>query len=185
MLHEWLRDRQVGDGWLLRLPPGASFWLQLRHARLPQRLLLLASMHTAEYVLWIVSWWLIGRAALGGRFDQGWLLGWGLLLLTLVPFLLLTTWLQGVIAISGGALLKRRLLYGALRLQPEEIRRQGVGQFLGRVIESEAVESLALSGGFLGLVAVIELVISAIVLGVGAGSVLHVVLLLGWTIVTF
>jgi len=184
MMHERLRDRQVGDGWLLRLPPGGSFWLQLRHARLPQRLLLLAGMHTAEYVLWILSWWLIGRAALEGRFDHGWLLGWGLLLLTLVPFLLLTTWLQGVLAIGGGVLLKQRLLYGALRLQPEEIRRQGVGQFLGRVIESEAVESMALSGGFLGLVAAVELVISAIILGVGAGSVLHVFLLLGWIVVT-
>jgi ATP-binding cassette subfamily B protein len=184
MMNERLREQHVGDGWLLRLPPGASFWLQLRHARLPQRLLLLAGIHTAEYVLWILSWWLIGRAALEGRFDQGWLLGWGLLLLTLVPFLLLTTWLQGVLAIGGGVLLKQRLLSGALRLQPEEIRRQGVGQFLGRVIESEAVESLALSGGFLGLVAAIEFVISAIILGVSAGSGLHVFLLLGWIVIT-
>ena len=76
--------------------------------------------------------------------------------------------------------------------QPEEIRHQGAGQFLGRVIESQAVESLALSGGFLALVAVIELAISAIVLGVGAGGMLQVslprahgfgllhVLLAGW-----
>src|SRR5205814_8184679 len=142
-----------------------------------QRLLLLAGLHTVEYALWIFSWWLVGRAALEGRFDYGWLLGWGLLLLTLVPFLLLTTWLQGELAIGAGVLLRQRLLYGALRLQPEEIRHQGVGQFLGRVIESEAVESLALSGGFLALVAVIELAISAIVLDMGAGGVLHVSLL--------
>jgi ATP-binding cassette subfamily B protein len=184
MMRERLRDRQVGGCWFLRLPPGRRFWAQLRQAHLPQRLLLLAGTHTAEYLLWIVAWWLVGRASLEGRFDYGWLLGWGLLLLTLVPFLLLTTWLQGVLAIDGGVLLKQRLLYGALRLQPEEIRRHGVGQFLGRVIESEAVESLALSGGFLALVATIELAISAVVLGVGAAGALHVFLLLGWIVIT-
>lgn len=184
MMRERLRDRQVGGCWLLRLPPGSSFWTQLRQAHLPQRVLLLAGTHTVEYVLWILAWWLVGRASLEGRFDYGWLLGWGLLLLTLVPFLLLTTWLQGLLAISGGVLLKQRLLCGALRLQPEEVRRQGVGQFLGRVIESEAVESLALSGGFLAMVAAIELAISAVVLGVGAGGVLHVFLLLGWITIT-
>jgi ATP-binding cassette subfamily B protein len=184
MLSERLRDHLVSDCWFLHLTPGASFWAQLQQARLPQHILLLASMHTAQYVLWILSWWLIGRAALEGWFDYGWLLGWGLLLLTLVPFLLLTTWLQGVVAIGGGVLLKRRLLYGALCLRPEEIRHQGVGQFLGRVIESEAVESLALSGGFLALVAAIELAISIVVLGLGAGGVLHALLLLGWIVVT-
>lgn len=184
MLSERLRDQPVSECWFLHLTPGANFWAQLRLARLPQRILLLASMHTVQYVLWILSWWLIGRAALEGWFDYGWLLGWGLLLLTLVPFQLLTTWLQGVIAIGGGVLLKRRLLYGALCLRPEEIRNQGVGQFLGRVIESEAVESLALSGGFLALVAAIELAISIIVLGAGAGGVLHALLLLGWIVVT-
>ena len=180
MMNERLRDRHAGDGWLLRLSPGASFWRQLRQARLPQHLLLLAGVNAAEYALWILSWWLVGRASLEGRFDYGWLLGWGLLLLTLVPFLLLSTWVQGLLAMGGGLLLKRRLLYGALRLQPEEIRHQGVGQFLGRVIESEAVESLALSGGFLALIAAIELVMSAVVLGAGAVGVAHVVLLAGW-----
>src|SRR5262249_12924135 len=50
---------------------------------------------------------------------------------------------------------------------------------------SAAVAFWALSGGFLRLAAAIELVTSAIVLGVGAGSVLHVVLLLGWPIASF
>jgi len=49
------------------------------------------------------------------------------------------------------------LLSGALRLEPDEIRREGAGQLLGRVIESEALESLALSGGFLSFISGIEL----------------------------
>jgi ATP-binding cassette subfamily B protein len=164
----------------VRLPPGASMWRQVRQAHLPRYLLGLISAHTVGYLLWLLSWWLVGRGALEGRLDQGWLLAWALLLLTIVPFRLFTLWSQGALAIGIGGLLKQRLLYGALRLEPEEVRHQGAGQFLGRVMESQAVESLALSGGFLALMAGIELIMAAVVLGKGAGGTLHVFLFLGW-----
>lgn len=180
VLRERLALVGVGDCWVLRLPPGGSFWQQVRHARLPGRLAIMTGAHAAQYVLWIVAWWLVGRGALEGRLDRGWLIGWALLLLTLVPFRLLATWSQGQLALGVGKLLKRRLLVGALRLRPEEIRHQGTGQLLGRVIESEAVEALALSAGFTAVVAGIELLLAALVLGSGAGSSLHVLLLVGW-----
>ena len=126
--------------------------------------------YLGEYALWILSWWLIGKGALEGTFDSGWLLAWALLLLTIVPFRLLSTWLQGVVSIGVAALLKRRLLYGALRLTPEEIRMQGVGQFLSRVLESEAVEAMALSGGFSALISVIELLAALFVLSWGSAG---------------
>jgi ATP-binding cassette subfamily B protein len=88
------------------------------------------------------------------------------------------------LAIGGGGLLKRRLLYGALRLEPEELRNQGAGQLLGRVIESEAVESLALGAGFAGALAAIELVIAVAVLALGAGGWLQVLLFVAWIAVT-
>ncbi len=81
-------------------------------------------------------------------------------------------------------MLKKRLLYGALRLDPDEIKHQGVGQILGRVIESSAIESLALTGGFLGLVALIELIIAGFILAAGATGVLHLMLLGGWVVLT-
>src|SRR5262249_260286 len=93
---------------------------------------------------------------------------------------LLVTWAQGCFAIGAGVLLKRRLLAGALRLAPEEIRQQGAGQLLGRVIESQAVEALALSGGMLGLVAGLELGLAAVVLSAGAMGGRQALLLLGW-----
>lgn len=180
ILRASLNQAWVGGSWLLRLSPGASFWRQLRQARLPRRLLVLVGAHAIQYLLWLLSWWMVGQGALQGRLDAGWLLAWALLLLTLVPFRLLATWTQGLLAIGAGGLLKQRLLYGALRLEPEEIRLHGAGQLLGRVIESEAVESLALSGGFAGLVAGIELVLAAVVLSLGAGGKLHALLLLCW-----
>lgn len=184
ILRERLNAVFIGNCWLLRTRPGSSFWRQLRSARLPGRLAALAGAHFVEYFLWIVAWWLVGAAALGGRLDRGWMLAWVLLLLTLVPLRLVSTWLQGVIAIGVGGLLKLRLLAGALRLDPEELRHQGAGHMLGRVMESEAVESLALSGGFLALVAAIEVVMAAAVLGAGAGGGLHVLLLAGWVALT-
>jgi ATP-binding cassette, subfamily B, bacterial len=184
ILREQLSTTLIRGIWLLRLPPSADFWQQLRQARVPGRLLALVGAHAIQYILWILAWWVIGANVLSGRTDQSWLWLWALLLLTLVPFRVLVTWLQGRIAISTGARLKQRLFFGALRLEPDSIRHQGAGQLLGRVIETEAVESLALSGGFLGLVAVIELAISVFILAAGSGGALQSLLLIAWLTIT-
>jgi ATP-binding cassette subfamily B protein len=152
----------------------------LRQAHLPRRLLGLLWAYAMQYLCWLLAWWLVGQGALQGRLDPAWLVAWGLLLLTLIPLRLWSTWMQGRCAIGIGGLLKPRLLAGALRLAPEEMRHQGAGQLLGRVFESEAVEALALSGGVLALLALIELSLAVLVLDAGAGGGLQVGLLLGW-----
>jgi len=184
ILRERFSALRIPGIWLLRLPPGANFWLQLRQARVPQRLLTLAGAHAIQYVLWIVAWWVVGANVLRGRTDSGWITLWALLLFTLVPLRVLITWLQGLVAFGAGARLKQRLFFGALRLEPDSIRHQGAGQLLGRVIESEAVDALALSGGFLAVVALIEILIAIFVLDAGAGGALQPVLLLGWLAAT-
>ncbi len=182
LIHERLRNKSVTSFWKMRVPPGAGFAHQIREAKIPLRFFGLVAAYCGEYALWILSWWLIGKGALEGTFDSGWLLAWALLLLTIVPFRLLGTWWQGVVSISVAALLKRRLLYGALRLTPEEIRTQGVGQFLGRVLESEAVEAMALSGGFSALISIIELLAALFVLSWGSAATLLFLLLILWTL---
>lgn len=182
ILRERFSAQRIRGIWLLRLPPGANFWIQLRQARVPRRLFTLAGAHAIQYLLWIVAWWVVGANVLRGRTDNGWIALWALLLFTLVPLRVLITWLQGLIAFGAGARLKQRLFFGALRLEPDSIRHQGAGQLLGRVIESEAVDALALSGGFLAVVALIEILISVFVLGMGAGGALQPGLLLGWLI---
>lgn len=180
ILRQRLSQVWINDCWVLRLTPGAPFVTQLRQARLPRLLGTLAGTYAFQFALGLLAWWVLGRGLLGGQLDQGWLLAWALLLLTAVPFRLLAVWAQGRFAIGAGSLLKQRLLFGALGLKPEEIRNEGAGQMLGRVLESNAVESLTLSGGFLGVVALIELIAAAMVLALGAGGSLHVILLLGW-----
>src|SRR5262249_13534720 len=155
---------RVGGCWLLRPAGAAGLGTQARETRLPRLLLTLLGAHACAYGLWVLSWWLLGAQALRGRLEPGWLAAWLLLLATLIPLRLLSTAAGGLLSIHGGAVLKRRLLVGALRMDPDEVRHLGVGQLLGRVIESEVVETMALTGGFLGLTAVLELGLAALVL---------------------
>jgi ATP-binding cassette subfamily B protein len=173
------------DGvWTLRAASGAPFWAELKGIGCLVRVAGLALFHAAQYLLWIGSWWLIGRAALEGRLDAGWLAAWALLLATLVPFQAVTAWLEGSLSIDVGRLLKRRLLCGALRLEPEEVRNDGVGRLMGRVIECEAVEALALTAGFAGLTAGIELMVALALLAFGAARWLPALCLVGWIAVS-
>ena len=133
------------------------------------------------HVLSLAAWALVGRGALGGTLDVGWLLAWALLLLTLVPVHVGSVWWQGVLGIGASALIKRRLLVGALRRDPEEVRGQGTGQILGRVIEAEAVESLVVTGGSTAVLASVELVMAGGVLALSSGGLWAVLALTAWT----
>jgi ATP-binding cassette subfamily B protein len=181
LLRQRLGRKRLGECWVLRLSLNDSIWRQARSLHLPRRLLFTSTAYAVQYALWLVSWWLLGRATFGGQLESGWLLAWILLLITIIPFRLLYSWSAALFSVAAGGLLKQRLLYGALRLNPEEMRHEGVGHLLSRVFEGEAVESLALFGGFLSLVSVIELLLGAVVLWLGAGGALHVLLLAGWT----
>jgi ATP-binding cassette subfamily B protein len=177
LLLEQLAEKPVADAWRLSIEPGVSFSRQLRSAGALTRLAGVAALHAVQFGLWLAAWWLVGKGALAGRVDWGWLGAWVLLLATIVPMQLWTSWAQGTLAIAVGRLLKQRLLTGALRLDPERVRTEGTGQLLGRAIESEAVETLAIGGGLQGLLALVELAFAALVLSAGATPVLHVVLL--------
>src|SRR5438093_1004159 len=134
--------------WLLRLSPGASFWAQARQARLRHALLMLIGGYSVEQGLMLVAWAIIGWSALTGHIDNGIFLGWALLLLTAVACYGLANAAESWLATGASGLFKQRLLYSALHLEPEAIRHQGAGQFLGRVLESEEIELLAKAGGF-------------------------------------
>ncbi len=179
-----LSDKPIAACWMLRAAPTSNFWKQLVHARLPYRLTAMLAVFAAIYGLEIFGWGLIGEAALSGRLDLGWMGGWILLLLTLVPLGLLGGWLNSTLALDAGRILKRRLMAGALRIGLDKMRHQGAGQLLSRVMESQALDALALNGGLSVIVALVELAFSAWVLAIGAGGFLHLVSLAIWLIVT-
>lgn len=181
MLSERLRSTPIGTGWLLRLPPGARPWSQAREARLPGTLLAFTGVYLALTLLWLLAWWVLGQMVFRGQPDSGWLAAWVLLLMSLIPFRLLQPWFAGLFSIKLGSLLKRRLLYGAMRLEPEEIRHLGAGQHLARVVESEALEQFALEGGVLSLMHTLDLLLTLPLLILGAGGWPHALALILWS----
>ena len=181
LLDSHLADTLLGVWWHLRPSSRSPLRRLARTEGLGRRIGLLIGAYLAQHLLWILAWYLIARAALEGRSDSGWFMAWCLILLTLVPLRAVVTWTEGVLAAGFGSLVKQRLLDGALRLPIEDTRRQGIGQFLGRVLESEAVESLALSGGILGLLSLIEIVVAGAVLAMGAAAWIQVGSLVIWS----
>jgi ABC-type multidrug transport system fused ATPase/permease subunit len=180
MLAEFLATTNVMHAWMVRLPPGASFATQLRAAGLFRLATGLIFAHSGGYVLFLLSWWAIGRAVLEGHLASGWLWGWALILLCSVPLTMLSTWFQGKLAVGIGTLLRRRLLAGALELPPAMLSRDGIGRLLGRTIEADSLERLALTGGFLSVLALLELSFAVPVLAAGAGGGRHAALLGAW-----
>lgn len=180
LLHSHLAGVSIFVGWLLRTSPAEPFLAQLCEVGLRRHAVRLMSAHALAYVLWIGAWWLIGVAALEGRYDPGWWQAWVMLLISLAGLQMLSSWWQTQFLTSAAACFKRRLLYGALRLDPDHVRREGAGQLLGRVLDAEAIEGLALNGGLSAVLAVFEIAMSLFVLVNGAGGGSHAVLLLFW-----
>ncbi len=168
LLSARLESTTVTRCWMLRPAPSASLWQHMRHACLTRRLAVFSIAYAGASLASIGSWWLIGGAALEGRFDPGTLLAWSFLLLSLVPLSLFAMWSQGVFILGTGGLLKLQLLAGALKLDLDDSRRHGIGGHLARVVESESVEALALTGGFYALAGLLDLALAAaIFLAVG------------------
>src|SRR4051794_15446809 len=150
-------QQRFGDAWILRAPLSTSFRRFLVETGVLRKGSSLVAAHLCQYLFWLGSWQILGQLSLQGRMDKGWLVAWVLLLFGIVPLRTLTTWLQGSLAAEVGMNLKRRLLLGAMKSNPDEVRQRGVGCLLGQAFESEAVESLALSGGITGVLAVVEI----------------------------
>jgi ATP-binding cassette subfamily B protein len=180
MLAERLAPYPVGTCWLMRVPPSASLWAQLRQARLPSRLSGMMALFALLYTLELTGWGLIGHASLNGQMDTGWLIAWALLMATLIPLRLLGHWLDATVSVDIGRLLKSRLLQGALNSPLDEVKKQGAGQMLAQVMESQALEALATQGGFGFLVGALELLFALGTLLAGAGGLAHAGLLLAW-----
>jgi ATP-binding cassette, subfamily B, bacterial len=184
LLAEQLHGRTLAGCWLLRPLARGPFWQQLVQARVPRRVGAMLAVFAVAYAMEIEAWRLIGGAALDGRLDMGWLAAWALLMLSLVPL----RWLGGTLdtgfALEAARILKQRLLTGALRVDLDLARQQGAGQWLSRVMEAQALESLALGGGLATLVALLELGFAAWVLSHGAAPLAHLALLGTWVLIT-
>ena len=184
MMKERLVNAYTMSCWLLRLPPGRSFTYQLKMEGVLSELGVLLGAHGLRYVLMLLGWWLIGRGALQGIVDPGWLWAWALLLFTEIPLRSLIIYAQGRISVGAGALLKKRLMLGILRQKAESLRHMGIGQMTSRVLEAETIETATLSGGFQALLAIVEVGVTAWVLSHGALPTWMLGMLTFWVLVS-
>jgi ATP-binding cassette subfamily B protein len=180
LLVERYGNESIEGTWLVRPHPGRSFFRDALRARVHFAGLRLVVAHALSYGIMIASWWALGRGALSGRFDPGWLLLWGLLALTTVPLRLVSSWAESLLSLKISTLLKQRLLYGTFRLDPDRIRHEGSGELLGRVVESEAIESLATSGGLSVVTGLVEVFAVAFVLASGPMAKIELPLFAVW-----
>jgi ATP-binding cassette subfamily B protein len=173
-----LRGRPIGGLHLLRRPPEAPARAHARDQRLGARVAGLLALHALAQMAWLASWWAIGKSVLGGAVSGGWLAAWAILLVSSQAARVLVGYGSGRLAIDGSVILAQRLLAGALRLDPDVLKREGIGGALGRVLESAAMQGLAVTGGVHAALAAVEIVLAGVVLAAGAGGAVHVLLLL-------
>ena len=178
MFLQRLGEQQLRTCWMVRPAPSARGARGQFFTLLPKIL----ANHALLSLLLAGSFWMLGRAALQAQLEMGWFTGWIALIACAIPARLLEVWWQGVFSLQLGGALKQQLLAGILKISPDEVRLDGAGRHFGRVIESEVVEQLALGGGLLAILSVLDLVIAGFILAKGAGGWGQVVALTAWTL---
>jgi ATP-binding cassette subfamily B protein len=184
IIREQLSEKLIQGVWLLRLSSGTDLKKQILQADISFQSVSIAAAHCIGQLLLILSWWVIAKQSIEGHFERYEMIAWALLLICLIPFRVLDKWFQNLFTMSIGGLFKQRLLCGILQLEPEEVRHQGSGQFLGTIMEAESFGSLAMESGLVAVVATLELFFSFWVLVMGAGGLLFGLSLVFWISVT-
>ena len=181
MLGACLRDVSLGSTWLLRMGSSSPMGRSLQRDGIRRRVALFIATHFGQLLIGLLVWSLIGRLAFGNDHSAAWLWPIGLALLTLVPLQVWNMWAAGVISLDFGVRLKQKLLVGAFNLPFEQIRTGGIGEHLSRVFESDGFEALLLSGATSGIMALIQLLVAAAILALGAEGILNAGLVVLWT----
>lgn len=181
LLARHLRDRALEGLWVLRPPATAPLRALLREQHVWRRLAIFLVASALHFIALATSWRFIGAASLASWGTEDALVPWILSIVTMNVAGVVSMWMAGSLAVDLGAVLKRRLLAGALGLEADSIRTDGAGHFLAMAIEGEAVETAALAGGFGVLLGGLDLAVAAVVLGLamGTGAAVFVVLWAG------
>ncbi|MEW5983040.1 MAG: ABC transporter ATP-binding protein [Acidobacteriota bacterium] len=173
----------IGSGWLLRLAAGAGLRERARHegfwGLLSRDFGIILLQHVFELAAWIV----LARSALSSTVEKGWLWAWALLLLTAAVCRMPAQHLRGALRrkIMG---VKLWLLHRALTLDPDAVRHQGTGQFLGSIMAAGLLEDGLGNYTVMVLMSVVKILTIAALLAFGAGGWIQASLLVGCTALT-
>ena len=170
LLHERLAQQRVGDCWLLRRAQARPWASAVAATKLPTWLARTLGLYALQYALLGLAWHAATQGALLGSVQLGWLLAWLLALASSVPIQGVVSWLSARFSIDAGAWLRDHLINAILRLDPEQVRRDGSGQLLVRVIEAGVLEALGLSGGLAALFAAVDLLMAGLLFSNAIGG---------------
>jgi ATP-binding cassette subfamily B protein len=180
-----LGAERVAEGTRLA-PARPSMRAALAGAGVARAVALAFAGYLAQLGLFAGLWYLVGAravAAADARQGGGFAAAIAGVIVLLVATRLLASWTAGRLAIDVGRVLRVRLLDGLFALDTERIRAQGIGQLLGRVVDTEALESLALGGGLAAAAGVFELATGCVVLALGVAAVGQLALAAAWAAV--
>jgi ATP-binding cassette subfamily B protein len=156
-----------------------SITAALRAAGIGRRVAAALAGYLAQLAFLVALWWLVGARALSaGRPATG--STWIAVVVALVAARLGSAWTAGRLAIDGGAVLRKRLLHGILALDTERLRAAGIGQLMGTIVDTEAIESLALGGGLAAAIGLFELSTGIVILALGIAAGWHLLLVGAW-----
>lgn len=182
LLLEMVGGDRIGGMWLVRPKPGAKLSTQLRTSGDGVRIVLFLLLTITQVGLGILGWSTLFDAALSGSLELSPLLRWALLSISVALVEITRSFVVGRMNVSLASILKRRVLAGTLKLDPQYIRSKGSGGILALISESEILESAGLASVVSVVSATISLFSSAFVLARGAGGIHHVGLLLVWCV---
>jgi ATP-binding cassette subfamily B protein len=179
LLRERLEHVSIDAGWLLRASSTAPVRQTLATRALRRPLIAMLLLYFAQYAMLGVAWDAARRGALLGQLDRAWLWAWLLATFSALPLTAAASWLSARFALEAGSWLRTRLLEGILRLDADQLRGQGAGHLLGRVMEAGALETLGLGGAILACFASVDFAVAALLLsrGVCAAALLVVLAL--------
>jgi ATP-binding cassette subfamily B protein len=141
---------------------------------------LLVCAQLGRTMLLVLSWALLGSMILDGRAGAALLSAWGGLLALVVGLAVGSRWVQATLSHRVGVTVHRLLLHRTLRAGAEE-QSPTAGTTLGRVLEADSLDGVAIEGGLLASLAGLDLLVAAWVLSQGAAAPAQLLSLGIWT----
>ena len=171
-----LSGQPLGEAWALR-PQTATLRDELGAAGVGRRALAVVAAYLTQFALLVAIWNDVGvRTFAGAAPPRNWLT-FGALLAAWVAAQLGASWLVSRLALDVGTVVRGALMRGALHLDRDRIRAAGLGKLLGRAMDAEVLDVLALGGAVEGIAALFELLLGTGVLLAGAAPVASLVTL--------
>lgn len=180
LLLERLGPSPVANVWILHPLPAKSFAAELWRSGIPRHAAAYVIGYALHYLVVLAAWSVVGLWALKGSFAPGWFAEWVLLLATMIALFVYTRWTEGVLSVQINAVIKERLLLGALKFNRDKMRTEGASHLLGRVLESNTIQTAMLEGLFGVVLATIEMCFAAAVLTMGVVGWPHTLLFVVW-----